>query len=513
MKKKYIAGIDVGTTGSKTIIFDIEGNMISSGYKEYGCSYPKPGWVEQNPMDLLDGVYCSCKSAIDSSGIDPSEIASVGLSAQRCSVIFIDKENKPLKMLSWQDNRAVDEVKEIRKVIGDEEFYAITGLPNSTTWILPKIMWTRKNTPEIWNKTVKMVQVHDFILKALGANDYYVDPDDASFFGFYDTDKFDWHKGMMDTFDLKPEQFSIPKNSAENAGYVTAEAEKMSGLKQGTPLSIGSGDQNCASIGAGIVKKGMASVSLGTAGMATAFLDNPYRDPMGFAMVVSHAVYGKWELEGLQNGAAGVFRWFRDEIADKQKHDAEKLGEDVYIKLNEMIKDVPAGSKGLVLMPYFASAGTPRWNSNARGMLMGLTFAHDKSCMARAFMEGITLEQKDILQSMKDTGIELSTIRIMGGATKSDLWNQIQADMYNLPVETLKITDAAVLGAAICGAVSVGLFEDISSAAEILVKTDKRYEPNSETVKVYNEIYDIYVSAYEAFSKHDVFNKIAKIQK
>jgi xylulokinase len=511
--KKYIAGIDVGTTGAKTIIFDLDGNCVGSGYVEYTCTYPNPGWVEQDPDVLVKGAMASAKSAIESSGIKPTEIASIGMSAQRCSVIFLDKDNKAMKMISWQDNRAVDEVKEIEQTIGNEKFYAVTGLPNSTTWILPKILWVRKNEPELWNKTVRMVQVHDYVLKALGASDYFVDPDDACFFGCYDTDKFEWHKGIMDTYDLTPEQFSTPRESAQNVGYVTDEAAEKSGFAKGTPLAVGSGDQNCASIGAGIVKTGMASVSLGTAGMATAFLDKAYRDPLGKNMVVSHAIYGKWEIEGLQNGAGGVLRWFRDEIADKQKADAQSSGEDFYVKLNEMISEVPPGAKGLVMMPYWASAGTPRWDPHARGTLIGLTFAHDKACMARAFMEGITLEQKDILTSMKNTGIKLNQVRIMGGATKSDIWNQMQADMYNLPVETLKVTDAAVLGAAICGAVSIGLFSGIAEAAQKMVKTDKRYEPNAQTVKVYEKIYEIYCAAYEALSNAQVFEKISEIQK
>jgi len=511
--KKYIAGIDVGTTGSKTLIFDLNGNAVGTGYVEYGCTYPNPGWVEQDPNVLVKSALQSAREAVASSGIKPEEIASIGISAQRCSVIFLDADGHAMKMISWQDNRATDEVAEIEEKIGNDKFYKITGLPNSTTWILPKIMWVRKNEPALWEKTVRMVQVHDYVLKALGADDYYVDPDDACFFGFYDTDLFEWNKDIMDAFDLKPAQFSTLKVSAQNAGYVSDSAAAASGLAKGTPLSVGSGDQNCASIGAGIVKTGMASVSLGTGGLATAFLDKAYRDPKGSAMVVSHAIYGKWEIEGLQNGAAGVFRWFRDEIADKQKADAEVSGEDVYVKLNEMIADVPPGAKGLVLLPYFASAAAPRWEPDARGMLLGLTFAHDKACMARAFMEGITLEQKDILTSMKETGIPLSTVRIMGGATKSPLWNQMQADMYNLPVETLKITDAAVLGAAICGAVSIGLFADIKEAAETLVKTDERYEPNSATVEVYDELYDVYCTAFEAFENAGVFGKIAQAQK
>jgi len=511
-QKRYIAGIDVGTTGSKTILFDLQGNPIGSGYVDYGCTYPNPGWVEQNPHELVSAAMQSAKRAIESCGINAEEIASIGISAQRCSVIFLDANQIAIKMISWQDNRAVNEVQEIEKQIGGSEFYRITGLPNSTTWILPKILWVRNHEPEIWEKTTRMVQVHDYILNAFGADDFYVDPDDACFFGCFDTDAFSWSNPIMDAFELRVEQFSTLRFSARNAGTVSAEAAHISGFAEGTPLSVGSGDQNCASIGAGIVKTGMASVSLGTGGLATVFLDHPYRDPKKSAMVVCHAISDKWEIEGLQNGAAGVFRWFRDEIADKLKAEAAELGEDVYVKLDEIIREVPPGAKGLVLMPYFASAAAPRWNPAARGMLMGLTFAHDKACMARAFMEGITMEQKDILTSMRRLGIPLNMVRIMGGATKSRLWNQMQADMYQLPVETLKVTDAAVLGAAICGAVSVGLFSDIQSAATELVKADARYEPNKETSEVYERAYAVYCAAYEALERSGVFNQILQLQ-
>ncbi|MBM3705904.1 MAG: xylulose kinase, partial [Actinobacteria bacterium] len=274
----------------------------------------------------------------------------------------------------------------------------------------------------------------------------------------------------------------------------------------------GAGDQNSASTGAGVVYEGYASVSMGAAGNANAFLEYPFRDPEGKNMIVNHAIYGKWQIEGHQAGAAGVFRWFRDEIAALEKHQASEAGRNVYDILNENISKVPAGAKGLLFLPYLASATAPRWNINARGTLAGLSFGHDRWCMARAFLEGITLEMKDILTAMINSGVKIEHIRIMGGATKSPLWNQIQADIYGLEVSTLKVADAAVMGAAVMGGTGVGLFEDIRQGVEKMVKTDKKYIPDPGNTKIYSELYYIYCRLYESLEEKGIFNDLSEIQ-
>jgi xylulokinase len=207
-----------------------------------------------------------------------------------------------------------------------------------------------------------------------------------------------------------------------------------------------------------------------------------------------------------------VFRWFRDEIATLEKERAGREERDPYELINELIEHTPVGSRGLVFLPYLASATAPRWNAHARGTLTGLTFAHDRGCLARAFIEGITLEMKDIFNSMLASGIVVDTVRIMGGATKSSLWNQVQADMYNRPVETLKITDAALLGAAVCAGTGSGCFRDIPQAVSRMVAVDRVFEPVREHVEIYDELYDIYCSLYEGMDEKGVFEKIASVQ-
>lgn len=513
MSNKYLAGIDVGTTGSKTGIFDLNGNLISSGYREYSCSYPKPNWVEQDAKLIVGSAIESAKEAISKSNINPRDIASVSVSTQRTCTIFIDNDGNLLRpMISWQDNRTTKEVEEINSKISPKEYYQITGLPSNTTWILSKILWLRKNEPKAWDRVNKIIQLQDYVLKTLGAEDYFVDVPDSGLFGIWKTDNFRWSEKLTTMFDIDVSMLPKPTPSGTKIGTISKEASEKTGFKEGTPLCVGAGDQNSAVIGAGIVYEGYLSVSMGTGGIASTYLDYPFRDPNEMSMVINHAVYGKWQLEGYQAGAAGVYRWFRDEIATLEKAYADEYKKDVYKVLNELIEKTPPGSKGLVFLPYLASATAPRWNPNARGTIVGLTFAHDRSCLARSFIEGITLEMKDIITSMFNSGIKIETIHIMGGPTRSKLWNQIQSDMYNRTVKTLKVADAAALGAAILAGVGIGIFKDIREGVSAMVKVDKKYEPIKENAKLYDELYKIYCRIYESFEEKEVFKLISKIQ-
>jgi xylulokinase len=513
MGGKYIAGIDIGTTGAKTAIFDVDGNIKASGYREYTCSYPRAGWVDQDPDLLVASAMDSAKEALSVSGINPSDVGAISVSAQRSCTIFVDKEGKPVRpMISWQDARTTAELDDITNVLSASDFYKITGLPHGATWILSKILWLRKNEPDAWKRVARIIQLHDFALKELGSDDYFEDIPDAVFSGLWETDKLRWSDELLKSFNIDKTMLPLPTPSGTKVGVISKEASKKTGFAQGTPLCVGAGDQNSAVVGAGIVYEGYLSVSMGTGGIAITYLDKPFRDPQEMSMVTNHAIQGKWQLEGLQAGAAGVFRWFRDEIATLEKDTAKKQGEDPYEIINNLIEKTPPGSKGLVFLPYFAASTAPRWNASARGTITGLTFAHDRGCLARAFIEGITLEMKDIIKSMLASGIKVDRVRIMGGATKSPLWNQIQADMYNRKVETLKVTDAALLGAAVFAATGSGYYKDIRSAVSKMVNVDMVYEPEKKNAELYEELYDIYCRLYEGMDEKEVFARLALIQ-
>ncbi|MHB1347440.1 MAG: xylulokinase [Candidatus Humimicrobiaceae bacterium] len=512
MGEQYLAGIDIGTTGAKVAIFDLNGSLVSSGYREYSCIYPKPNWVDQDLQLMYKSTMEASRECIEKSGINASLITAISFSAQRSCTIFVDSQgNELIPMISWQDGRSTAEVEDIKEIIGSEKYYSITGMPLGTTWVLPKILWLRKNFPDIWKKTAKVVQLHDYFLKKFGCQDFIVDIPDASLYGTWDTDNLKWSDLLLESFKLKTSDFSIPLPSCSSAGNLSAQAAKDFGFIKGTPLFVGAGDQNSAVVGAGVVNEGDLSVAIGTGGIAITYLDKPFRDPNMMNMITNHAIAGKWQMEGLQNGAAGVFRWFRDEIALFNPSGESHIRDSIYKTLDAMIANTPPGSKGLLMLPYFAGSAAPRWNANARGTIIGLTFAHDKSCLARCFMEGITLEMKDIINSIKNSGVKVKSARLIGGAAKSDIWNRIQCDMYNMDVYTLRISDAAILGAAIFSGVGSGLFGTIREGVASMVRADKNYTPGADSV-IYEKLYDIYVKAYKSLDDGKIFDLISKLQ-
>ncbi len=512
MSEKYLAGIDIGTTGAKVAIFNLKGNIISGGYRECSCIYPKPNWVDQDLKIMYKSATEASRDCIEKAGIDILSVAAISISAQRSCTIFIGSSDEELiPMISWQDGRTGVQIEEIGRLVGAENYYAVTGLPLGPAWILPKILWLQKNYPEIWKKTVRVVQLHDYFLKKLGSGEFIVDVPDAAFYGLWDTDGQDWSSPLLDVFKLDSSKFSRPLPSGTLAGKLSAQASRDFGFKEGTPLCVGAGDQNSAVVGAGVVNPGEMSVSIGTGGIAITFLDKPFRDPNRMNMITNHAITGKWQMEGLQNGAAGVFRWFRDEIAlFGSSADAAKKDK-LYETLDELISNTPAGSKGLLMLPYFAGSAAPRWNTNARGTITGLTFAHDRACLARCFMEGITLEMKDIINSIMNSGLKVTSARLIGGAAKSEIWNQIQCDMYKMDISTLKISDAAILGASIFAGVGSGLFESIRDGVAKMVMPDKRYTPGADS-EIYEKLYEIYVKAYQSFDKGGVFDLLSDFQ-
>jgi xylulokinase len=514
MAQTFLAGIDIGTSGAKAIVFDLEGRPLASAYNEYGSTYPRPTWVEQDADLIVERTMLSMREAISRSGIDPSRIASVSLSAQRCCAIFLDDQERMIRpMISWQDSRPVEQVARIARLVPEAEYYRRTGFPNSTTWLLAKLLWVRENEPETWKRTARVVQMHDFFLRALGAEDYFVDHNDAGFFGFFDSTACEWDRDMLRTFDIPERILPIPRASASPAGAVSAAGAGRSGLAAGTKIAIGAGDQCAGSLGAGVVRKGTLSISMGTAGAVTALLEKPYRDPNGRIMITNHSERGKWLLEGYQAAAASVFRWFKEELSAAETSRAAAEGTNAYDLICERAKAVAPGAKGLVFLPYFAGAATPRYDSDARGVMAGLTFSHDRACFARAIMEGITMDMRDMITAIRAAGAGVDTVRLLGGPTKSELWNQIQADAFGTIVQTLRIGDATVLGAAVMGGVGAGIFGSLIEGAEAMVRVDKTYEPNPANARLYNELYDAWIAAYEGLSGSGAFSRIASLQR
>ena len=509
---KYLAGVDVGTTGARCIIFDLSGNTVGSHYCEYGASYPRPGWVEQDGEQLVAQTMQACQAAVAGSGVDPQEIAAIGFSTQRSVTIPVDRAGKPVRpMLSWQDARTGAEVNDMLAQVDAQEYYDLSGMPMGTTWVITKVLWMRKNEPELYDKTYKFVQNQDLVLKAFGADDFYTDVSDMGFYGVWDVGRVAWSDRLCRLFDVAPELFGRPIPAGTQVATVSSQLAAKTGFAVGTPVCAGAGDQNCAVVGMGSIRPGMATVTLGTAGLAIVSLGKPIPGAGGL-MITNHAHPGMWEAEGLTNAAASSYRWFRDTIGTLEKEQEARTGRSAYDYLNDLAEKAPAGSKGLLYLPYLATAATPRWNASARSAFVGMSFAHGRGEMARAVMEGVALEIRDIMQVWLVAGVPVELLRLGGGATRSALWNQIQADVYGRPVQTLRAGESTGLGAALLGGVGAGVFASIEEGVEAMVKVTGQVEPDPANHKVYDDMYQAYVMAYEGLNNCGAFARLAEIQ-
>ncbi len=508
----YLAGVDVGTTGARCALFDLKGVRVASEYREYGASYPKPGWVEQDFDDLIRRTMEACKATVAKSGVSPERILSVAFSTQRSVTCPVDAQGKAVRpMISWQDARTGDQVERMRSLVDPDGYYAESGLPLGTTWIITKLLWMRDNEPKLLERTRRIVQNQDIALKAFGADDFHTDISDMAFYGVWDVGKTAWSGKLQKIFGVSSSFFGTPTPSGTRVGSVSEAAARESGFKAGTPLCVGAGDQNCAVIGMGAVRGGIGTVTLGTAGLAILSVDRPVPG-FGGMMVTNHAMPGMWEVEGLSNAAAASYRWFRDVVGTKELADQERGGVSAYEALNSLAGSAAPGSRGLLYLPYLATAGTPRWNPKARAALIGMSLSHGRAELARSVMEGVCLEIRDMIEQWLRQGMPLESLRIGGGATKSRLWNQIQADVYGRPVQTLRESESTALGAAILAGVGAGVFKSAAEGVDAMVRVEDMIEPDMGRHRLYTDLYGAYVKAYEGLAGGGAFDALCAMQ-
>lgn len=509
---QYLAGVDVGTSGARCSLYDLEGNLAATAGCEYGAAYPRPGWVEQDACALVEKAKAACRGAVGRSGIDPRKIAAIGFSAQRSVTCPVDEAGKPVRaMLSWQDARTGAEVERLRQLIDEGEYYRLSGVPLGTTWLITKLLWMQANEPERFARTRRFVQNQDFVLRALGADDFYTDLCCMAFYGVWDVKRLEWNQRLLSLLEVSPSQFGKPTPAGTRVGEVSPAVAAETGFAPGTPLCVGAGDQNCSTIGMGAIRPGMGTVTLGTAGLAILCVAQP-ADGFGGMMITNHAAPGRWQVEGLSNSAASSLRWFRDVVGTHEREREATTGRDAYAQLDELAASAAPGSRGLLYLPYLATAATPHWNADARGAFIGLSLAHGRAELTRAVMEGVVLEIRDMIERWFRAGMRVDVLRVGGGAARSRLWNQIQADVYGRPVQTLRGTDSTGLGAALLGGVGAGVFASIDEGVERMVHVGEEIEPDPDRHRLYEDLYLAFADAYQGLSASGTFRALARIQ-
>ncbi|HEX5826897.1 MAG TPA: xylulokinase [Candidatus Limnocylindrales bacterium] len=488
-----VLGIDVSTTATKALLVDERGSVIASAAAAYGFSQPRPLWSEQDPALWWEGTVAAIRQVIETSGQDPAAIDGVGLTGQMHGAVLLDAGGEVIRpAILWNDQRTAAECDAIRAAVGREHLIAITGNDALTGFTAPKLLWVREHEPDAWARVAHILLPKDYVrLRLTGA--YAVDKADGAGTLLFDLAARDWSPAMLDALGIDPAWMPPTFEGPEATGAITATAADATGLRPGTPVVAGGGDQAANAVGVGAVVPGRVALSLGTSGVVFATTDGPLYEPEGRVHAFCHSVPGRWHLMSVMLSAAGSLRWFRDAVAPGVAFGDLVDGPDG-------AAGAPVGSGGLLFLPYLSGERSPHPDPLARGAFVGLTLAHDRRHLARAVLEGVAFGLRDGLDLMVAAGMPAPPqVRASGGGTASPLWRQVLADVLDAEIATVSTTEGAAYGAALLAAVGAGWHPTVEAAADALVTTTPMATPSGDRAR-YAELHAVYRGLYPALA-------------
>jgi xylulokinase len=516
----HTIGLDVGTTGAKGLLVDQTGKVVASAASAYPIHTPKPLWSEQDPEDwwkatqrvirvLLQHSSSSVGAPL-ASGILSREVVGIGLTGQMHGLVLLDGSGKVLRpCIMWNDQRTALQCEEITTAIGFSKLMKVTGNPVLPGFTAPKLLWIRENEPNVYRKIAHVLLPKDYIRYKL-TGEFATDVSDASGTSLLDVLHRCWSNELLNELQIPTAWMPTLYESTGVSGRISADAAAATGLRAGTPVVAGAGDQAAGGIGTGIVEPGVVSVTIGTSGVVFAHSDKLLTEPEGRLHAFCHAVPGAWHLMGVTLAAGGSLRWFRDVLGEPERVLARSRGVDPYEILMEEAAKAPAGSEGLFFLPYLSGERTPYPDPNARGAFVGLTLRHTKSHMVRSVLEGVAFSLRDCLELIKGIGLRIEQVRASGGGARSAHWRQILADVLNKEVVTVTSTEGASFGAALLAGVGTGVFTDLKSACNLTIRPTSRTAPDRDCSELYERCYQLYRSLYPALSP--TFKSVTDIQ-
>lgn len=485
----YVLGIDVSTTAAKAVILDDEGTVRAVASAGYPYETPRPLWSEQDPHLWWTGVTGSVSSVLDQSGLRGDDIDAVGLTGQMHGLVLLDDGGEVLRpAILWNDQRTGPECDLIRDKIGRHRLIQTTGNDALPGFTAPKLVWVQQHEPEVWASIAHVLLPKDYVRFRL-TGDYAVDRADGAGTLLFDLAKRDWSSEIIDALDIEPAWLPRTFEGPETTGVVSRGAAAATGLRDGTPVMAGGGDQAAAAVGVGAVETQRVSLSLGTSGVVFATTDEPVIEPEGRLHAFCHSVPNRWHVMGVMLSAAGSLRWYRDELASE-------------VDFNTLVAEaeqVSAGADGLLFLPYLTGERTPHPDPLARGAFVGLTINHRRPTLTRAVLEGVAFGLRDSFELMRSIGTVGSEVRATGGGSKSTLWRRILADVLKTTVVTTTTSEGAAYGAAILAAAGLGWFPSVEDACNNLVHTRDPIEPSSD-VATYGDHYERYRALYPALA-------------
>jgi xylulokinase len=489
MSNSYFLGIDVSTTATKALLIDSVGSVVAVAATEYPFETPRPLWSEQHPDLWWDGAQKSIRAVIEQAGLDSAQIGGVGLTGQMHGLVLLDKTGAVLRpAILWNDQRTQAQCDEIHRRIGREKFIQITGNVALAGFTAPKILWVKENEPEVYARAAHVLLPKDFVRYKL-TGEFGMDKADGAGTVLMDLRKRDWSEEVLSALEIPRAWMPSLYEGPQITGRLTSAAAAATGLKTGTPVMAGGGDQAAQAVGVGAVKEGIVALTLGTSGVVFAATSGAFIEPEGRLHAFCHSVPGKWHLMGVMLSAAGSLRWYRDTFAPGVNYD----------NLLAPAAKVSPGADGLLFLPYLTGERTPHPDPLARGAFVGLTVRHGMAHCTRAVLEGVAFGLKDSFELMKAAGLsKIEQVRVSGGGARSALWRQILADVFDSELVTVNTTEGAAYGAALLAGVGAGTWPDVESACEAAVKLTGSTLPAPEQVKAYERVYPLYRELYPA---------------
>ena len=497
----YVIGVDCGTSGTKTVLFDEKGNVIASSTIEYPMYQPKNGYAEQWPGDWANAMINTVKAVMAKSGVNKNDVKGVGISGQMHGLVLLDKDNNVIRpSIIWCDQRTEKEVEWMNSNIGREKLVSITANPALTGWTAAKILWVKNNEPENYEKIAHILLPKDFLRFVL-THEYATEVSDASGMQLLDVPNRKWSDELLSAFEIDKSWLGKVYESCEVTGTLTKAMADELGLGEGTIVVGGAGDNAAAAIGTGVCEDGKAFTTIGTSGVVFAHTSNISIDTKGRVHTCCAAVPGAWHVMGVTQGAGLSLKWFRDNFCNAEKETAKYMGVDEYYLMDKQAETVPVGAERLLYLPYLMGERTPHLDPNARGVFFGLSAMHTKKHMLRAVMEGVSYSLRDCVEVFREMDINVSDMMACGGGGSSPLWRSMLADLYNCPVKTASSKEGPALGVALLASVGAGIYTSVPEACKAVVKTDKTQAPDSAKVPEYEKYYQLYRDIYPALKE------------
>lgn len=480
-----LCGIDIGTTGAKAALFDAEGRCLGEGYGEYPVYHPHPDWAEQDPSDWWRATCGALHAMLRASAVDPRGIAAVAVSAQAPTMLALDAGGSPLRRaLIWMDRRADQEARELGRAVGEERILSETGNPVDPFYVAAKLLWFRRNEPELHARARWFVQINGYLSYRL-TGELSLDPVHASLLQLRRSDDGRWIEELCSLVGVGADRFPAVTSGEQVIGTVTRAAAAECGLAAGTPVVAGSVDGAAAALEAGVVDPGQAAEMTGTSTVLLMPSARAVAAPSFIAM--PHAMAGVHLLLGAMSTTGASLKWFRDQLGVAQAGSPAS-----YDRLTAEAASAAPGAGGVIFLPYLAGERSPIWDTNARGVFFGLTLSTDRAALVRAILEGAAFALRHNVDVAAEHGIEVREVRSVGGGARSALWNRIKANVLGRAILIPERFLGAPFGDAILAGVGVGLLPDVRSASRGLAKIGARYEPEDGVAAIYEERYRVY---------------------